>query len=42
MDDGTIDLYLDRVDAGAPERFYPEVLFHPLEEQFHLPSFLVQ
>ena len=41
-DDGTIDLYLDGVHGGPPERFYLQVLFHPLEEQSDLPAFLVQ
>tara|TARA_R110002020_G_C16315599_1_gene774241 strand:- start:3192 stop:4070 length:879 start_codon:yes stop_codon:yes gene_type:complete len=41
-DDGTIDLDLDRVHACSPEGFYPQMLFHPFEEQLDLPPFLVQ
>ena len=40
--DGAIDLYLDRVHGGPPERFYLQVLFHPFEEQLDLPAFLVE
>ena len=36
-DDGNPDLCHDRVFAGSEEALYPEVLFDPFKEQFHLP-----
>lgn len=33
---------LDRIDRGAVEGLDPQILFDPLEEQFHLPATLVQ
>lgn len=37
-----IDLYSDRSLGVTPESGYPEMLFDPFEEKFHLPPVLVQ
>ena len=39
---GTIDLDTDRVLGCSPELLYPQVLFHPFEEEFHTPSVAVK
>lgn len=41
-DDGRANLYSDSVFGGTPELLYFEVLLEPFEEQFNLPSILVQ
>ena len=41
-DNCNIDLYSHRILGIAPKGRYPEMLFNPSEEQFHLPSLLVQ
>ena len=37
VDHGGPDLGHDGVFRGTEERFYPEILFDPLEERFNLP-----
>src|SRR5271170_8279803 len=40
--DGNPDLRLDSVLAGAEKVLDPQILFDPLEEQFHPPAALVE
>ena len=41
-DDCYIYLYHHNVLAGSPKRKHAKMLFYPSEEQFHLPSLLVE
>ena len=40
--DGSVNLYPDSVLSSAPELFDFEMLLEPLEEQFYLPTVLVE